>query len=128
MYDSGGTSVSTITLTSSITSTIPASTALTFSYNKFKNPRSTNAACGSFTIAITTAAGNKVESGTGGSITVATSNTLSTFQITPNPTSLTNGQTASYSISSTANANTALITGDRYYITFPSEIDISSAS
>lgn len=128
MYGDSGTSVTSYTLTSAITSTITPSTSLTFSYAKFQNPRSTNAACGSFTIAVTTSTGNSVESGSGGSITVASANTLSTFQITANPTSLTNGQTASYSISSTQNSNTPLISGDRYYITFPSEIDISSAS
>ena len=128
MYDNSGNSVTSITLTSAITSTITSSTSLTFSYAKFKNPRSTNAAWGSFTIAITTSAGKSVESGSDGSITVANANTLSTFQITANPTSLTNGQTAAYTISSTQNSDTPLISGDRYYVTFPSEIDISSAT
>ena len=59
---------------------------------------------------------------------MATANVLATFQITPTPTSLINGGTASYAITSTANSNTPFIVGDRYFITFPSEIDISSAT
>lgn len=79
-------------------------------------------------MAVTTSAGYAIESGTGGSITVSNANTLASFQITAVPTSLTNGQTANYTISSTPNSNTAFVSGDVYYITFPSEIDISGAS
>lgn len=57
-----------------------------------------------------------------------TANTLSTFQITASPTSLTNGQTAAYAISSQNNANTLLIAGDRMIMTFPSDIDVSSVT
>ena len=128
MYNSSGNSVSSLTFNSEVSTALSASTDLTFSYNRFKMPRSTNNACGNFTIAVTTSTGNAIESGTGGSITAATANTLTSFQITAVPTSLTNGQTANYTISSTPNSNTPFVSGDKYYITFPSEIDITSAS
>jgi hypothetical protein len=128
MYDSGGTSVSTIEFTNLITTSKDNTTDLTFSWTNFTNPRSTNTACGVFTVAIANSAGNDLESGTGGTITIGTSNTLGSFEITPNPTSLINGGTAEYAISSAANSNTPLIAGDRYIITFPSEIDISSVT
>ena len=128
MYNSTGDSVSSLTFNSEVSSALPAATDLTFSYANFKMPRSTNSACGNFTIAVTTSGGNAIESGTGGSITAATANTLSSFQITAVPSSLTNGQTANYTISSTPNSNTPTVSGDNYYITFPSEIDISSAT
>jgi hypothetical protein len=128
MYDSGDVSVSVLTFPTLITSAKSNATALTFTYAKFTNPRSTNAACGTFTISITNAAGYDLESGSGGSITVLTANTLTTFQITASPTSLTNGQTAAYAISSQANSNTALIAGDRMIMTFPSDIDVSGVT
>ena len=128
MYNSSGTSVSSLTFDSEVSTALNAATDLTFSYTLFKMPRSTNSACGNFTIAVTTSTGNAIESGTGGSITAATANTLASFQITAVPTFLTNGQTANYTISSTPNSNTPLVSGDRYYITFPSEIDITSAT
>jgi len=103
------------------------STDLVFSYNKFKNPRSTNAICQSFTVEITNKDGNALESGTGGSITVNTPNILLSFSITPTPTNMINGGTATYSISSTANSNTPLITGDKYILVFPSEISLVTA-
>jgi hypothetical protein len=128
MYDSTGISVTSLSIDNAILTSLPSSSNLVFSYAKFKNPRSTNKACSSFKVTVTTSAGNTIESGSGGSITVLSSNTLSTFQITADPTSLTNGQTATYIISSTPNSFTPFIATDKYYITFPSEIDISLAT
>lgn len=129
MYTTGGVNTTTITLSSAISSSLSSSTALTFSYSKFTNPRMTNLACGSFYILVTTSAGYNIESGTGGSVTVANANTLSTFQITAtSPSSLINGGTSNYTISTTASSYTSLVSGDRYYITFPSAITVSGAS
>jgi hypothetical protein len=128
MFDDLDASVTSYSIDDAILTSLASTSNLVFSYNKFKNPRSTNKACSSFTVTVTTSAGNTIESGSGGSITVATSNSLATFQITASPSSLTNGQTAAYIISSTPNSDTAFLSGDKYYITFPTEIDISGVS
>ena len=109
MFDDLDASVTSYSIDDAILTSLASTSNLVFSYNKFKNPRSTNKACSSFTVTVTTSAGNTIESGSGGSITVATSNSLATFQITASPSSLTNGQTAAYIISSTPNSDTAFL-------------------
>ena len=127
MKDSGGTTQTSITFTSKITSQLLSTSNLVFTHEGFTNPRSTNNACGSFTMVIQDASGFTIEDGSGGSVTVANANTLPNFAITSTtPAALINGGTSSYTISSTAHADTALVSGDRYYITFPSDITFSS--